>query len=289
MRAEPLTRALGGRWHGSYGMARCPAHNGRRPSLSIRDGYDGRLLLHCHAGCEFRAVVAALSGRGIDEARPPGHRFEKQSSGVNSNRPVEDLIGLIWAQTRPIMQTLGEKYLRNRGIEVELPSSLRFHPRLRHPSGRHLPAIIGRVEHVRVGFVGLHRTYLDAASAKKTSLQPNKAMLGQCKGGAIRIRQGSVGLAVCEGVETALSLASGLDNGFAVWAALSTAGVAALELPSRGEFGGTLLIGTDGDPPGRAAGFKLADRAAMLGWSVEIASAPDGRDFNDLARSERHG
>ena len=29
MNAESLTKALGGRWHGSYGTARCPAHDDR--------------------------------------------------------------------------------------------------------------------------------------------------------------------------------------------------------------------------------------------------------------------
>jgi hypothetical protein len=37
MRAETLTRALGGRWHGSYGAACCPAHEDRNPSLSIKE------------------------------------------------------------------------------------------------------------------------------------------------------------------------------------------------------------------------------------------------------------
>ena len=32
--AESLTKALGGRWHGSYGTARCPAHEDKTPSLS---------------------------------------------------------------------------------------------------------------------------------------------------------------------------------------------------------------------------------------------------------------
>lgn len=45
----------GGGW-----VARCPAHQDREPSLSIGQGADGRVLLHCFAGCDFGAVVAAL-------------------------------------------------------------------------------------------------------------------------------------------------------------------------------------------------------------------------------------
>ena len=31
-------------------MARCPSHEDKTPSLSIREGDDGRVLLHCFAG-----------------------------------------------------------------------------------------------------------------------------------------------------------------------------------------------------------------------------------------------
>lgn len=49
-------RACGeGRW-----VARCPAHDDSRPSLSIRELPDGRVLLHDFAGCSVRAVLAML-------------------------------------------------------------------------------------------------------------------------------------------------------------------------------------------------------------------------------------
>ncbi len=47
------TRARGG-W-----MARCPAHDDHRASLSIGAGDDGRVLLHCHARCTPDAICAA--------------------------------------------------------------------------------------------------------------------------------------------------------------------------------------------------------------------------------------
>lgn len=37
----------------------CPAHEDRTPSLAVTAGDDDRVLLHCHAGCEVDAVVAA--------------------------------------------------------------------------------------------------------------------------------------------------------------------------------------------------------------------------------------
>lgn len=44
-------------------MARCPAHEDSRASLSIARGDDGRALIHCFAGCSTPDVVAAL---GLD-------------------------------------------------------------------------------------------------------------------------------------------------------------------------------------------------------------------------------
>src|SRR5262249_38564164 len=41
-------------------MARCPAHADRAASPSVGAGDDGRILCHCHAGGDARAVVGAL-------------------------------------------------------------------------------------------------------------------------------------------------------------------------------------------------------------------------------------
>ena len=57
-------------------VALCPAHDDRNPSLSVKTGDDGRALIHCHAGCSFEAIVAALglgvngNGAGHVTARP---------------------------------------------------------------------------------------------------------------------------------------------------------------------------------------------------------------------------
>lgn len=50
-----VPRARSGYW-----TAACPAHEDKNPSLSVRQGDDGRVLLNCHAGCEADAVVRAL-------------------------------------------------------------------------------------------------------------------------------------------------------------------------------------------------------------------------------------
>ena len=42
MTAQAIAKALGGRKVGAAWMARCPAHDDREPSLSIRQGKGGR-------------------------------------------------------------------------------------------------------------------------------------------------------------------------------------------------------------------------------------------------------
>lgn len=40
--------------------ALCPSHEDRTASLSVKAGADGRVLLHCHAGCQPATIVEAL-------------------------------------------------------------------------------------------------------------------------------------------------------------------------------------------------------------------------------------
>jgi hypothetical protein len=126
----------------------------------------------------------------------------------------------------------------------------------------------------------VHRTYLRNDGSGKANVEPPKAMLGRVGGGAVRLTQGERRLVVAEGIETALSLASGLFRKPAtIWAALSTSGIRGLHLPPAP---GRLAIAPDGDDAGRQAAHALADRAHGLGWQVSLLTAPDGRDWNDI-------
>ncbi len=127
--------------------------------------------------------------------------------------------------------------------------------------------------------VGVHRTYLADPGVK--AFENAKLMLGRCAGGAVRLSGGDGPLVVAEGIETALSLLSGLsDASPRVWAALSTSGMAGLVLP---QHPGELVLAPDGDAPGRRAATKLANRAIATGWRVRIMRCPDGSDWNDVS------
>ncbi len=58
-----LSRLASVRKCGDGYEARCPAHDDQHASLSLALGADGRLLLHCHAGCSPGAVCKAMGLR----------------------------------------------------------------------------------------------------------------------------------------------------------------------------------------------------------------------------------
>ncbi|MBA2526534.1 MAG: hypothetical protein H0V18_12265 [Pyrinomonadaceae bacterium] len=57
---EVISLLKGVKKSGSGWVAQCPAHEDQRPSLSINEAPDGRVLLHCHANCSFDQICTAL-------------------------------------------------------------------------------------------------------------------------------------------------------------------------------------------------------------------------------------
>src|SRR5262245_6746054 len=64
MNAATIAKGLGGRRAGAGWLACCPSHDDKNPSLSIRE-VNGKVLVHCHAGCPQHSVIAALRSRGL--------------------------------------------------------------------------------------------------------------------------------------------------------------------------------------------------------------------------------
>lgn len=288
MRAEEIARRLGGRRSGAGWSARCPAHQDRSPSLSIGESASGRLLLHCHAGCSFERVIAALGG-GIAPIHRRGHVDDRDAGGREAEAERRRFAALrIWNRARSGEGALVERYLRARAIGMPVPSALRFAPNLRHPSGGAAPAMVAAIRDRGGPLVGVHRTWLRPDGLGKAALSPAKAMLGRALGSAVRLSEAGSPLIIGEGIETTLSVCDALPHACG-WAALSTSGLAALDLPTTL---GDLVIAADGDPAGRRAAVTLADRAVACGWRVRVLNAPDGLDWNDVAmcaaREARH-
>src|SRR4051812_27934350 len=64
--------------------ALCPGHADRNPSLHVSEAADGRVLLHCFAGCTTETIVAAL-GLTLADLFP-----RDPLNGPHWSRPVRD-------------------------------------------------------------------------------------------------------------------------------------------------------------------------------------------------------
>jgi hypothetical protein len=86
MTAGAFADLLGARPSGSgKWQARCPAHADTLPSLSIREGQDGRVLVHCFAGCTSTAILAKL-GLGIGDLFPGPPPTRAQLATLQADR-----------------------------------------------------------------------------------------------------------------------------------------------------------------------------------------------------------
>jgi hypothetical protein len=90
-RLERVKQTGSGRW-----FARCPAHEDRSPSLSVRELDDGRLLLHCFGGCEVGDVLAAV-GLSLADLFP-NRLWDHHYPASRSRIPAADLLAVISAE-----------------------------------------------------------------------------------------------------------------------------------------------------------------------------------------------
>ena len=88
-RLDAVRSTGAGRW-----VARCPAHEDKRPSLSIRELDDGRVLVHDFAGCSVESVLASV-GLDFDALFPPrplGDYVQRERRPFNA-RDVLECVG----------------------------------------------------------------------------------------------------------------------------------------------------------------------------------------------------
>jgi putative DNA primase/helicase len=284
MTAESIARALGGHRAGARWIARCPAHDDRKPSLSIGTGNDGKVLVRCHAGCEQRDLIAALRERGLWQGAGWASGAARNLRRGSTEEFQQDALTrsqtamAIWQASRAVEATLAADYLRSRGLCLPAPPALRYRASLKHPSGGVWPALVALVTHGATGTpIAIHRTFLARDGGGKAPVDPAKMMLGPCRGGAVRLGEPGAVLMVGEGIETCL--AAMRATGSAAWAALSTSGLRSLDLPHDVR---DVIVLADGDEPGEAAAQDCARRWRREGRRVRIARPPQGTDFNDL-------
>ena len=69
-------------------MVRCPAHDDKTPSLSIKQGDDGKALLKCFAGCTVEAITHAL-GLRLFELMPERDSLNESASTSHRSKPTK--------------------------------------------------------------------------------------------------------------------------------------------------------------------------------------------------------
>ncbi len=223
---------------------------------------------------------------GWSDAAPP--RREPLMPAAKPEKDATQEIEIILSRAIPVAGTLGETYLRARGLGCPSSPDLLFHPDLAHwETKTGFPALVGIVRERSGEIIAVHRIYLRPDGTAKAEIAKPKKMLGRVGGGAVRLAEiGDDGvLGLTEGIETAIAVMTSCP-GLAVWATLSATNLEQVELPP--EARRVILLA---DHDASAAGLRAAEAAARRliaeGRGVAIALPPEeGDDFNDVLLRE---
>ena len=198
-----------------------------------------------------------LGGARPDPAAAAARAARIAAAAAFEARELERRVALaqtIFRQSEPLTRCSPElpvRYLmERRGITEWQPWSLRWHPACPWGPDR-VGCIVVAVSNVEGDVTGIWRIQPSLEG------QVERRGLGSVLGGCARVIDdaGISVLAIAEGVEDALSAWQLVQ--YPTWAALSTAGMAALELPPQFE---QILICADADEQGRHAARTLAGR-----------------------------
>ena len=282
-----LARALGLRPAGSGYRGRCPVHGGTKSPFALRQGESGRLLVHCHAGCDPALILAAIrarfgaaiAGPRIEPARPAKLRPPP------APRDWSAVAASLWAKGEALAGTSAETYLLARGLPavvVQQASELRFLPA---DGFGPFPCLMARItDWVTARPISLHFTRLAMDGSAKAPVERPKLLLAghRKQGGCIRLTpddEVTMGLGLAEGIETALA-AMHLLHWRPVWATVDAGNMKAFPLLNGIE---SLALFADHDEAGLNAATACARRWRAAGREAVVATpTDDGFDFADL-------
>jgi putative DNA primase/helicase len=274
---------------GRRALIRGPGHGPADRSVSLLETEDGRVLIHCFSPRDdWRAVRAELADLGLlDESEQHDHAPASEPvvrlQGEQRDEDRRARVLRLWEESAGVTGTVGERYLRSRAIEGELPGPdvLRFHPRMTSLEDRaRRPALVAGLVNNDGVLEGIQVTLLTAHGAAKAAVATPRRTIGKLMGHYVRIDAPGDVLIVAEGLETALTARRTLGAG--AWACLSAENLAQFEPPPVID---KLIIAADHDEAGLAAAARLN---ARVGASIacEIALPPDDHaDWNDWARA----
>jgi hypothetical protein len=228
-------------------------------------------------------LAEARAHLGRPQPVPPDTPAARKAKAPGGTR---NAAARLFAASVPVAGTLGDTYLRSRGItQMAASEALRFHPKCWHreegqtkPVPR--PAMIAAVTNGAGALQGAHRTWLAPDGHGKASVETPRRAMGHLLGNAVRLTPHDDILVVGEGIETMLSLVE-VAPGLPVWAALSSGHLGAVLLPEGLQ---RLYIAIDRDPAGARAAERLSVRATEVGIVCHVIEPRLG-DFNDDLRA----
>ena len=282
--AARIVKSLGGEWKPSGVMCRCPAHNDRKPSLSVRVG-ERSILFRCFAGCSTIDVIRAL--RAGRQPIPTADAEAELGHADGRERQLAGRIRSLWKEARPITDTPASLYAAMRGFTGP-HSALRYHDGV--PLGRGAdvcfrPALLAALE-ADVGVIAVERLFVDPHTGLPANdLDPPKLLLGRPLGASVRFGAATNILGLAEGWETAWS--AHILLGIPVWASLGADRLPLVTVPERVEH---LILLPDHDAAGDHGARRANEVHARPGRTIETLF-PDGgfNDWNDRYRSEGGG
>jgi hypothetical protein len=278
--AEDIACVLNGRRTGGQWICQCPSHEDRRASLAVRDGDDGRVLLHCHAGCDPLDVIDALKARGLWETMERTFAPSKPKPPAAAKPPSDNhgKARWLWQRSRQMQGTIAEVYLRcERGITCPLPTTLRFLP----ANGQYPPSMIAPFvipDEFKPGSLAVNANHVDAVhitrltpSGGKHPEYPAKITLASAPGVPVVLAPMNdlLGLAITEGIEDALSVHQA--TGLGAWAAGSAGRMPALA-EAVPDYCDCVTVFADGDKAGTNNSVLLAELLDARNIAVEIVS-----------------
>jgi putative DNA primase/helicase len=272
---------------GRRALIRGPGHGPADRSVSLLETEDGRVLIHCFSPRDdWRAVRAELADLGLiddsEHEHSSTHEAVVRVAPEHANQDRSARVHRLWEEAVALIGTVGERYLRARTIEGELPgpSVLRFHPRMTSLEDRERrPALVAALVNHEGALEGIQVTLLSAHGATKAALATPRRTIGRLMGHYVRIDAPNHTLVVAEGLETALSARRALGAG--AWAFLGAENLAQFEPPPVVD---KLIIAADHDDAGLDAARRLKSRVEGA-IACEIALPPaDYPDWNDWAR-----
>lgn len=267
-----------------------PGHSKADRSLAIKlnSRAPGGFVVYSHAGddpihCRDYVRDCLKLERWSASEGTCGAPFSVSDTGPDLKNERNKQFALrIWSQAVSPLGSIVEFYLReHRGLVLPPDVAgdvMRFHGSLYVDPQVRQPGMVCLLRNIETNEpTGIHRTYLDRATAQKL----DRKMLGIAKGAVIKFDSVSTEtLTIGEGIETVLSArAAGLGPCWALGSSVAVKSFPVVKRPSE------LTILEENDPTSRKAVKICARRYLDARKPVNIITSNIGSDFNDAWRA----